>query len=215
MTKRQRSISEIKRVEDSYTPDIKRIDAIREVMKSYELDGASEGRLEQAARELDLAAYVFRESESDTRIDAQFEHEYTMEPIQRMGVLAAEMLALFNDPRIQRTALNDSALRDSIESVQRVVRITHGALNRRDLSALDKQDGDPKRNRYGLYAALIGCWYQCQRVDEIPRRQRNKEQDACGKYHNFLREMLTAAGVAHIPADEAHRTMLTIEASQP
>lgn len=215
MTKRQCSISEIKRVEESYTPDPKRIDAIREVMKSYELDGVNEGRLEQAARELDLAAYVFRESESDTRIDAQLEHEYTIEPIQRMGVLAAEMLALFDDPRIQRTALNDSALRDGIESVRRVARITHGTLNRRDLSALDKQYGDPKRNRYGLYAALIGCWYQCQCVGEIPKRQRNKEQDACGKYHNFLNEMLAAAGVAHIPADEAHRAMLAIEASQP
>lgn len=68
----------------------------------------------------------------------------------------------------------------------------------------------PKVARLYLCVEIIVAWKLIKKTKEIPRRQKNKEQDPVGEFHYFIKALLTAAGghVANASVDELHKGIL-------
>lgn len=190
-----------------------------EAMTQKVLDFLKENAVNKAAPELERVAYRYARAAGlfghsldpqtgDVHINADHEHQARMEPIRELRALAQRMAELFEHPHIKTTAISDASFVQSVGGILRASSMVEKALDRnheRFLPSAEKQEGDPKRARYGLYVAVEGCWLVCKK-SEVPARKR----EGGGPFADFAKGLLALAPDTkrNVSTDELHRSIL-------
>lgn len=70
--------------------------------------------------------------------------------------------------------------------------------------------GLPKKPRLYLCVEIIVAWKLIKKTKEIPRRQKNAEQEPVGEFYEFIKALLSMAGILSVNIDELHRSIQVV-----
>lgn len=176
-------------------------------------------RLVEVAAKLAGAIKFFAEchvSNADLTINEDVEHALRMEPVREFRELAERMKLLLDSAGMKSTTLSsDPDVFCMTESLHRQAYLVEQALDRSHKHR-SASSGDPRASRYLLYVAVITAWYHCKKTGSVPPRNLNNEREPCGEFFEFLTAVfaLTHYTKRNVSADEAHKAMLKMEASE-